>query len=265
MKEMSTFTKLFSGAVIWTICFFGIAAYSSQKAKEQDPEIMKKVEANLSEKFKGNVQFSVGGSSGEDSIETFTTPLPKSAIQIKSVSGDFAIQYGSGKEIVVKATGTLDKSKAEKLLIIDQNDETLSISEPEDAVNNLAVEIYLPLQFQNEIEIKVVSGDIEVKGLTLSGLAIKTVSGDIKAHEVKAKTIDVKTISGDISIDNKGPVDVNAATISGDIALTLPSTVENTNFRLKSISGDIQNARVSTGKALFSVDMKTTSGDIKVQ
>lgn len=109
--------------------------------------------------------------------------------------------------------------------------------------------IYLPEEYNNEIKIKNVSGDITFLDGYSSNMDIQTTSGDIKI--IKAFDLNVKSTSGEVSIEKAEDVDVS--TISGDISIG-----EALTTKLKSTSGDLEIN--STG----SVELKTVSGDVDI-
>jgi DUF4097 and DUF4098 domain-containing protein YvlB len=70
-------------------------------------------------------------------------------------------------------------------------------------------------------------------------------------------------VSGDVNIANQEQNEVNFNSVSGDIYLKMPED-QKSKFTLKTLSGDINNARTSS-EGPTSVIVKTTSGDIKIE
>jgi len=267
VKDLSTFTKFFLGTALWTFGFLGIAAYASEKAFQADPEIIKKVEKGLGQEYMDNVKISFGENDGEDTTDVWNLKPPRQTLAIRTVASDVTIKRGQGSMVVIKAAGRLDKSRAEKLLVIHQTDQMLEIREPDDgAVSSSAVTIEIPESFRKEIDFKTVSGDLRIERLVLQKLSIKTVSGDIQLNEMGVQEGSFKTFSGDILLENEKPANLDIVTVSGNVALNLSENLPETEFSLLSVSGDIENSHPSTTKkAAFSVNVKTTSGDIRIE
>jgi hypothetical protein len=126
------------------------------------------------------------------------------------------------------------------------------------------------------LELRSVSGDISGEGG--GDVRANTVSGDIHLMANAAKRIEVKAISGDINLTG-GNADIEATTVSGDAKLTL-GTVGRARFRTVSggitaslatapdvqidaetVSGDIKLRFAREPAADF--DVQTLSGDIE--
>lgn len=155
--------------------------------------------------------------------------------------------------------------------------------------------IYLPENQNNNLEIKTISGDIEVQSFERLKSEIKTTSGDIHLEELEdvvinttsgdveidsLKVAEVNTVSGEISIKNVTS-SINLKTTSGDIELgylnceadsKIKSTsgdvtikgLNNTYVETKTISGDIQmDKNERTAPNVLTIE--TTSGDIKIK
>lgn len=102
------------------------------------------------------------------------------------------------------------------------------------------IEIYLPKNYNSDLDIKTSSGDINFDSdIILSNANFSASSGDILSkYNLEVKDFNIETSSGDISIE----------------ALTSPT------YKIKATSGDIRISSLSgTGK------IDTSSGDIKVQ
>lgn len=154
--------------------------------------------------------------------------------------------------------------------------------------------IYLPKNETQNIELKTVSGDIEVSNTSNASVEVKTTSGDILLAEVKDVSINttsgdvqvdscenasIETVSGEVTIGNasgkteikttSGDVkmtnfickkDSNIKTVSGDVVI---NHLEEAYVEAKSVSGDIKTDG-SNRYASNTLTIKTTSGDIKI-
>lgn len=137
-------------------------------------------------------------------------------------------------------------------------------------------DVYIPKEYKESLEIKAVSGDVEVEeNLKFKDLTISSTSGDIKMGNVNATNIKIESISGDIKLGNLTDEDLRLKTVSGDIrvesakgkieAKTTSGTIEikelEGNVELTSISGDIKSDNF---KVTGDSRVKTTSGNVRM-
>lgn len=134
----------------------------------------------------------------------------------------------------------------------------------------------LPKEYKESLEIKAVSGDVEVEeNLKFEDLTIASTSGDIKMGNVEAKNIKIESISGDIKLGDLIDEDLRLKTVSGDIrvesakgkieAKTTSGTIEikelEGNVELTSVSGDVKS---DDFKVTGTSRVKTTSGNVRM-
>lgn len=137
-------------------------------------------------------------------------------------------------------------------------------------------DVYIPKSYKESLEIKAVSGDVEVnESLEFNELEISSTSGDIKMGDVKANKIQIESISGDIKLQDLANDNLKLKTISGDIevesakgkieAKTTSGTIEikeiSGNVELTSVSGDIKS---DDFKVTGDSKVKTTSGNVRM-
>lgn len=115
--------------------------------------------------------------------------------------------------------------------------------------SNLIV-IYVPKEYQGELNLITVSGNIDILIDINNNVNLKTTSGDIKTKNLKNAKI--YTTSGDINILKSDNIEAN--TVSGSIEIK-----EGKNIKAKSTSGDI-----NINHATKFIDIKSTSGDIEL-
>jgi hypothetical protein len=261
MKSNERFFKVIAFTLIWTVGFLSLAGFSSNKAIEQDPQILAKmeeiIEKNLGEKV--NIRL---GKSGRDTNETWSFTAPKEGIFLKAIASDVTISPSDTNEVVILANGRLHKDLP-SLLEITESGGSLNISQPDDN-SGMTIEIKIPKGYSKNLSIALVSGDIELKGVSLHLFEAKSTSGDIMAEELKAADLKVKTISGDVRIQNNLEGNYEISTTSGDVQLELKQGFE-ADFRLYTLSGDIQNNFPAKKNAKHSVSVSTTSGDINIE
>lgn len=285
MKSMNIFSKVFVLATLWTVVFLGLAGYAGGKAFQQDPDLIQKV----SDKYK--VSIHMGGMSkkygSKNYVETknsWTFPATVTAINMKSISGNFSLKKSSGTEIVVTATGGLDVNRGPQLLETKQEGTTLTLHEPDnEAARGLEVNIEIPASLVGTFDIATVSGDLSFENLQAKELSLKTVSGDMTLNQVTAETLEIagvsadlkatnceiknvsgKTVSGDVEFSSQKPAGFDLVTVSGDIKMKLPKS-QDTKFILNTTSGEIQNAHGSAKTGALEVKVYTTSGDIEIE
>ncbi len=143
-------------------------------------------------------------------------------------------------------------------------------------MNQTVYDIYIPKTYKESLEIKSVSGDVEVEeSLKFEDLTISSTSGDIKMADVEAKNIKIESISGDIKLQHLIDEDLRLKTVSGDIrvesakgkieAKTTSGTIEikelEGNVELTSVSGDVKS---DDFKVTGDSRVKTTSGNVRM-
>lgn len=137
-------------------------------------------------------------------------------------------------------------------------------------------DVYIPKEYKESLEIKAVSGDVEVEeNLKFEDLTIASTSGDIRMGNVEAKNIKIESISGDIKLGDLTDEDLKLKTVSGDIrvesakgkieAKTTSGTIEikelEGNVELTSVSGDVKS---DDFKVTGTSRVKTTSGNVRM-
>ena len=125
--------------------------------------------------------------------------------------------------------------------------------------SDLHITVYLPEREYKSLQLKTVSGDIEVpESFSFEKTELQSVSGNISFAAGKSGDLTVKSTSGDISIRNTEAYGLEATAVSGDIRL---SGVRGSGLNLKTTSGEISAASVMiSGKA----DIETVSGDVEL-
>lgn len=285
MKSRHVFSKVFVFATLWTVVFLSVAGYAVNETYQQDPELIQKVSDKRNWKVHmGGMSKNFGGKNYVESNKSWTFPSAISEISLKSVSGKFSVKKSSGTEIVVTATGDLDSNIAPQLLVIKQDDNTLTLEEPDDnATRDLQVNIEIPDGMVSKFEMGTVSGDMTFENLRAKDLAFKAVSGDLilnkviaerltlkgvssdlKAENCEVKKLVVTTVSGEVEFSTQNPTEIDISTTSGDIKVKLPKT-QDARYDLSTTSGKIDNAHGSNKASSLEVKIHTTSGDIDIE
>lgn len=143
-------------------------------------------------------------------------------------------------------------------------------------MENTVYDVYIPKTYEGSLEIKAVSGDIEVnESLKLEDLTISSTSGNIKMGNVEANNIKIETISGDIKLQQLENDTLKLKTVSGEILVEsakgkIESKTTSGNIEIKKMEGNVEITSVSGNvksedfKITGDSKVKTTSGDVKM-
>ncbi len=174
-------------------------------------------------------------------------------LNVNMVSTDITIRNSEDENIRVIINGKEDRK--DKYSISNDN-KNLKIDEK--AYSSFCfgfcfysdeVIVYLPKSFNNNINIKGTSSDVNIMDSYDSKMDIHTVSGEIKVQD--ANDIVVKTTSGDIDINDA--LNVEVKTTSGEVNIRSGKKV-----KVETTSGDISIDEVEK------LDINSTSGEVKV-
>lgn len=124
-----------------------------------------------------------------------------------------------------------------------------------------------------QLEIKTISGDIELEDLSVEQLSIKSTSGDGEIELIQVRDLTLKTVSGDFDFTlPSSNLLLDAKTTSGDIHLALKDPSVDAEISFTSVSGNFmfftetyerkhsQVIGAGSGKLIF----QTISGDVLV-
>ncbi|ACB86001.1 DUF4097 family beta strand repeat-containing protein [Natranaerobius thermophilus] len=215
-------------------------------------------------------------------VSTYINFIPTSEKQAKV---HFYGEYGSNYPDL-----QLAKKKDRLNLEIKRFPEAKVDSEKKDSLN---LDIYIPNHYNNNIEVKTVSGNVnfgdknqevtddkiteklELSSMNNENIRIKSISGNIRVYRFNGDT-DISTVSGTVFLhyflfDHN----IKVKTTSGNTNISLP---ENSSFLLRkeSVSGNIRsdfpiylrkNDRFITGEyghGENSIDINTVSGTTKI-
>lgn len=114
------------------------------------------------------------------------------------------------------------------------------------------LKVHLPRGLR--VEVKTISGDLDVAGLT-GGARLKSISGEVKIVDLRGG-LTVKTVSGDTDL-RKVSGDVEIKSVSGEVDLI---DVEAPLLEVKTVSGDIDQRG-----SLVKVRVTSHSGEVRLQ
>ena len=140
------------------------------------------------------------------------------------------------------------------------------------------LDIWLPKEEIDDLEISTVSGDLEICDLCADEVEINTVSGDLKLSRMQVEEADLNVVSGDVSMDHvliedeleidsvSGDVDarniscpkISVSTVSGDADLLIDGVRSDYTVEISAINEHRAYAGSGKGRLSFS----TVSGDI---
>ncbi len=138
---------------------------------------------------------------------------------------------------------------------------------------NNYIEVHIPKNYNKDIDINTISGNIELDTFMASKLNLQTTSGEIKLgvfNKVNAVSVsgdidiesvniaEIKTTSGDININSIND-SFELITTSGNIDIN--NIVLKKNSKIKTVSGDV----VIKKKNDIYIESNTTSGDINIK
>lgn len=207
-----------------------------------------------------------------------TVPEEIRTIEIALNSGDVEIDSLETERIYGKTISgdwDIDGSRIENLMISTKSgdidiDDTVSMNIE---LSTMSGDMNLR-NTEGNIVLSSASGEIDLDGHRGPLVKAETASGDIDAHLVSTE-IDLRSVSGEIELYDEGRIEaVSISTVSGDILLDLEDT--DYTAQLYSLSGSLANltrlpeARRSkrewiVGDGLAPVNLKSTSGDIRIQ
>ena len=173
-------------------------------------------------------------------------------IIVESNLSDIEIKNNNNKEIKILIYGNNDKFK------IENNNEVLNLQYKEKSctflcftIKNSKIEIYLPKDYDQNVDIFNNYGDINIGSFKKLNSSINTDSGDIKISFLNKANI--KNKYGDIKI-SEYIKNLKVITNSGDIKVSKGSFIN-----IKNSYGDIDIDKVNNY-----LDIDSNSGDIKI-
>ncbi len=142
--------------------------------------------------------------------------------------------------------------------------------------NNIYIDVYLPQTYENNLNVNVVSSDIKIdEEMNLDYLNIDTVSGDIDVKNLSLNKARFNTTSGEMILSHLNvEQDTYLYTISGDVEL---KTITSSNIHFNSVSGEIYGEDINgnvSGSSIsgditiyenspeFNINLSSTSGEI---
>ncbi|HEY0503104.1 MAG TPA: DUF4097 family beta strand repeat-containing protein [Lysobacter sp.] len=212
-----------------------------------------------------------------------TRPLdPRGRVEIENVKGSVEVRAWDRPE--VKIEGSLGEGVERLEIEGDRSHLNVRVKYPNRGGVNLfgsgdkaePTDLRLMVPLRADLDIDVVSADVNVEGVASNELSIDAVSGDVTVAAapreaefdsvsgdlmltINSHRVSAETVSGDLVLRGRLDGEVDVETVSGGIEV---NTLRNRLQRLggSSVSGDI---RIDTGLATNGrVSLETVSGDI---
>lgn len=263
----NNFAKIFFSTMVFTVASFAFAGYAYKRAKIDNPEAMTQIAKHY------NVSFNNSGSgiyistdddgNYEKSEKTWDLDGTASAITVSTKSGDVTLKASSDDKYHVKAFGKINSEKNKDLFDVDVQGTEIFISDEGKKTKDVKLYVEVPADKLKILRLTSVSGDLDLETTTADELHVVTVSGNVKFEKTAAKYIEAKSTSGDVHIDNKIAATVDAKSVSGNVKVR-SGGMDNANFSLHSISGEIENPFTDKNNATTKISVSTTSGNIEI-
>jgi len=240
-----------------------------------------------------NTGNSSGSVSSRDSykVDQITSAEAKGTdnIDISMVSEETTIVLSNDN--LVKAHLVGSSSKKIKLTLVEEKagneikifvKRTPELDLNSEMFNHLKIEVSVPKNYNSNLKIKTVSGDIKLPEMKVQNVSLETVSGDI-ASSASIDNLTLNSVSGDATINNlvgslkthsiSGKVNASFSTlnnssivgdsVSGSMSLSLPSTAKP-DVTFTSVSGDLENDLGSSPDSSNKVNFHSVSGDLTI-
>lgn len=262
MKQFSLTTAFFASA-IFTVCSLGIGACSVKQAKKDNPDIEKNIALSIESRLDKEISL---GDKKDWKLASNSWEFPiDHKVEINIVSEKIKVFVGPYNEIQIEAKGQIKESHT-SLMNLQVSDKNVTLSQKnDDEVHRVSVTIRIPQNSKAQLNLKTVSGEVEIEGANFQDLSVTTVSGDINAEKTSSENMHLKSVSGDIEIKSSTVKSADLFSVSGDVKLKL-SNADKVKYDLQSLSGDIEQiAKGSPQSDAGLVRVQTTSGDIEIQ
>ena len=207
-------------------------------------------------------------------------------IKIDFVSEEVEIVMSNEEDIrIVQATSynlkeedRLRIKSSGKIINIDKKKINYSFNFLDGLNKSETITIYIPKNFNKDLEVKTVSGSINLQDLQLEKIRCSSTSGYIKIEDLQIQEeLNLKSVSGDITLNqvNSNLIDIN--TTSGRIetykviAKTIRSTTTSGNvefmgtcnkFKHNTTSGNLE---ASFNKMFKEATISSVSGDVNIE
>jgi|GEM_PF-5210317 hypothetical protein len=198
-----------------------------------------------------------------DTAVRFTAPTPKDDLKFGLVDGEITFETTDGNEVIFEASGRKDSKMTTDFITMKKSDKEVSFKQEDDTAIK-SVKVQIPKNYSGELAVKTVSGTLTFKAIPSKEMEVETVSGEVNGN-VATGELAIRTVSGTVNLHNTlAAKETKVKTVSGDVTLKLAAD-SKFKIKMKSISGDTNNAIGSDKNAKNEVFVQTVSGDISVE
>lgn len=280
---MSGFKKVVITTLIIASVSIGIGAYIVYESGVGTGELAESINKLLD---RGDISVNLGATKEVREEQSFSLE-DKRNIEISVPIGEVKVTAYGGDEIRLLVEGKVPENYLNRYLEVKEERGALEISLYKGMGNiNLSffnrydIRLYLevPKEYQGNLDISNVSGDILVEGLHLRELTLENISGDLILESGSSEEVDFDVVSGQfISYGEVGSLSGNSISgkitandvrnsadvesVSGSIQLTLSETIKD--VEVESISGAVD--LIFQGQEDLSYDLESVSGSITVE
>jgi hypothetical protein len=280
---MSGFKKVVITTLIIASVSIGIGAYIVYESGVGTGELAESINKLLD---RGDISVNLGATKEVREEQSFSLE-DKRNIEISVPIGEVKVTAYEGDEIRLLVEGKVPENYLNRYLEVKEERGALEISLYKGMGNiNLSffnrydIRLYLevPKEYQGNLDISNVSGDILVEGLHLRELTLENISGDLILESGSSEEVDFDVVSGQfISYGEVGSLSGNSISgkitandvrnsadvesVSGSIQLTLSETIKD--VEVESISGAVD--LIFQGQEDLSYDLESVSGSITVE
>lgn len=280
---MSGFKKVVITTLIIASVSIGIGAYIVYESGVGTGELAESINKLLD---RGDISVNLGATKEVREEQSFSLE-DKRNIEISVPIGEVKVTAYEGDEIRLLVEGKVPENYLNRYLEVKEERGALEISLYKGMGNiNLSffnrydIRLYLevPKEYQGNLDISNVSGDILVEGLHLRELTLENISGDLILESGSSEEVDFDVVSGQfISYGEVGSLSGNSISgkitandvrnsadvesVSGSIQLTLSETIKG--VEVESISGAVD--LIFQGQEDLSYDLESVSGSITVE
>ncbi len=213
-------------------------------------------------------------------------------VEIDTENADINLQVTEDKPFVE----LVNKDKYNLKVNVEGNTLDIEVEQPwfnwfsfDFTFNTPKLNVYLPKEVYEKIEVKTNNGTIDVKNLEVNELNMKSNNGKIIVKDVKSSLIYSESDNGEIIIENstgkiigqtsngdviitKDVIDqpIQLETNNGDVTIQTKNEPDNITYQLKTHNGDVNvfgsehfNSVVGNGENL--IQLETDNGNITVK
>ncbi len=204
-------------------------------------------------------------------------------IDIEANSDNINFYKSDSDDIKVHLYGKIQTNYKPELIVTKKTNSVIIETKKSDVKSisikkgELNLDVYLPKNYDKELNISNISGDINIDNYSLYKLIVSSVSGSVRIKNINAEEVNVNTTSGNLDLNNincgeyfesysvsgKCEIDklqskeVECYSTSGRVSINNLNTNE---LDITSVSGEIK-----AHGSIKSIDINTTSGDVDIK